>query len=236
MSLEGRQLLALIPARGGSKGVPRKNLRLVGNKPLLSYTIEAAKQTDAIDAVYVSSDDPEILALSAENDAIAVRRADAASSDTATAADVMTDFISQLNPDLLRSDPVIVYLQPTSPLRNASHIREAIDVMRQQRKWQCMSVTEMQQTPFRAFRRDAQGCLLPLFEEKLAHANRQSLEPTYYPNGAIYIFPLSAFTEKGEFPSGGSVAYIMAPRESIDIDTPEDFKLLESLWAQELSG
>lgn len=212
--------------------MPRKNLRVVGKKPLLSHTIDAARQVAAIDKIYVSSDDREILDLAERNGVVAFRRADNAASDAATAADVMVDFISGLDSGIVQDDPIIVYLQPTSPLRTAFHIQEALRTMREWQSWQCISVEEMHKTPFRAFRRDAEGCLHSLFEVRLAHANRQSLEPAYYPNGAIYIFPLSAFMAKREFPSSGSVAYIMSEHESVDIDTPDDFKRLEALWPQ----
>ena len=230
MTLDGRKLLALIPARGGSKGVPRKNLRIIGNKPLLSHTIDAARQVAAIDTVYVSSDDSEILELAKQNNVIPIQRASEAASDTATASDVLADFTRGLDSSLKKEDPIVIYLQPTSPLRNCLHIEEALRIMRNKQSWQCISVEEMHKTPYKAFKRDAQGNLVSLFDSHLAHVNRQSLETLYYPNGAIYIFPLSAFLEKREFPSNGSVAYVMSEHESLDIDTSEDFKRLDALW------
>lgn len=232
MTFDNRPVLALVPARGGSKGVPGKNLRVIKGKPLLIHTVQAALESEVVDAVYVSSDDAEILALSRLNGAVALTRPAAAASDTATATSVVLDFISQLPPKLVEEDPFIVYLQPTSPLRTGAHIDGAFINMAARKGSTSLSVVPLRQSPYKTFLLTEDGLLQSLFEETLSNANRQALPETYYPNGALYIFPLTDFMKTGGFPSNGSVPFIMSEKESIDIDSEDDIALLESLWPQ----
>lgn len=227
MTFRQRQVLALVPARGGSKGVPRKNLRNLKGKPLMAHTIEAALQSSRVDRVYVSSDDEEILAAAGGFGARPLKRDHALATDTATAAEVVGDFLRRLPDDLAGADPFIVYLQPTSPLRTARHIDEAFDAMAALGGTMGMSVVPLKRTPFKSFKLSGAGLLESLFDEKLSNANRQSLPAAYYPNGAIYIFPASEFAARGGFPSNGSVPYVMSEGDSIDIDTEEDFAMVE---------
>ena len=117
MAFDNHPVLALIPARGGSKGVPRKNLRLVKGKPLLAYTLEAAKNSSNVDTTYLSSDDTEILKVGESLGIQSILRPWQSSSDNATADDVVNHFLSILSQEMVSLDPYIVYLQPTSPLR-----------------------------------------------------------------------------------------------------------------------
>jgi CMP-N,N'-diacetyllegionaminic acid synthase len=227
MTFRQRQVLALVPARGGSKGVKRKNLRIVRGKPLIAYTLEAAQGSCLIDTVYVSSDDDEILSYSASLGVKTLKRDPVAATDQATATQVVDDFVKRLAPDQIDADPWVVYLQPTSPRRTSVHIDEAFQAMETHEGDMGMSVLELKQTPFKAFKRDSQGKLKSLFDETLANANRQTLPVAYYPNGAIYIFSVSEFIKRSRFPSDGSVPYVMNERESIDIDTEADLAKLE---------
>lgn len=229
MTFKNRQVLALVPARGGSKGIPRKNLRLVRGKPLIEHTIQAAIESKVVDRVYVSSDDDEILRISSDMGAEPLKRPDAAASDTATATSVVLDFISQLPPSLMAADPYIVYLQPTSPLRTSSHIDGAFCKMDAENVSISLSVVQLKRLPYKSFKLTEDGLLQSLFDESLSNANRQALPVTYYPNGALYIFPLSEFLVKGGFPSNGSVPFVMSENDSIDIDTEDDIAMSERL-------
>jgi len=229
MTYKNRQVLALVPARGGSKGVPRKNLRLIRGKPLIEHTIQAAMGSKVVDKVYVSSDDDEILRIGSAMGAEPLKRPDAAASDTATATSVVLDFISQLPPSFVEIDPIIVYLQPTSPLRTSSHIDGAFCKMDVENVSISLSVVQLKKSPYKSFTLTEDGLLQPLFDENLSNSNRQALPATYYPNGALYIFPLSEFLVKGGFPSNGSVPYVMSENDSIDIDTEDDIAMIERL-------
>ena len=217
-----RAVLALVPARGGSKGIPRKNVCIVNGKPLVMHTLEAALHSKFIDDVYLSSDDSEILDIGTATGVHALRRPDAAASDTATADDVVTHFIGSIPRDIVTSNPYIIYLQPTSPLRTAVHIDAAFIEMEIRKSDLLISVMRLNKSPYKAFSLDKDGRLLSLFGERYSTTNRQDLPETYYPNGAIYIFPLEEYVKRGHFPSEGSAPFVMSDGESIDIDTEAD--------------
>jgi CMP-N,N'-diacetyllegionaminic acid synthase len=225
-------VLALIPARGGSKGVRRKNLRLVGGKPLLEYTVSAARCSELIDRCFVSSEDSEILELAVRLGAEPVERPADFATDEASAIDVVKHFIGWLPEALRQQDPCIVYLQPTSPLRTSEHIDAALRRMAELNKSTLLSVTELTVSPYKSFKIDESGQMQSLFDEKLSNYRRQDLPATYIPNGAIYVFRISDFLERGGFPSNGSVPFVMSERESADIDTEDDLALVEKLLEQ----
>jgi CMP-N,N'-diacetyllegionaminic acid synthase len=229
MTFRERTVIALIPARGGSKGVPRKNLREFRGKPLLLHTVQAAQESQVVDEVCVSSDDEEILAAASAAGARAVRRPAEMATDQATAADVVASFSAQLPAEVLRADPFLVYLQPTSPLRSARHIDSAFDSLSSAGADTGLSVVELRRTPYKSFTVDEHGRLRSLFAQELSNANRQSLPVAYYPNGAIYIFPLSRFMAGRAFPSNGGVPFVMSEHESVDIDTEADFLAAETI-------
>lgn len=215
-------VIALIPARGGSKGIRRKNLALLAGKPLLSYTTAAATRSKLIDAVWVSSDDAEILSFAEMAGVHALDRPAAFASDTASAVSVVEHFIHSLPHRSVEQNPVIVYLQPTSPLRDESHIDAALQQMHTVGLDSVISVVEADKPPQKAFLLNADGLLKSLFDETLSNARRQDLPQCFYPNGAIYAFRISAFKNRGGFPSNGSLPYIMTSSDSIDIDNPSD--------------
>jgi CMP-N,N'-diacetyllegionaminic acid synthase len=222
MAHVARPVIALIPARGGSKGVPRKNLAVLGGQPLVAHTVAAARQARAVDRVVVSSDDDEILALARSLGAEALPRPEAMASDTASAEAVVTHFMSTLSEADRHADPLLIYLQPTSPLRTSAHIDAAFDLLERQGGSTLVSVVELNKSPYKSFALDAQGRMKSLFDERMSNARRQDLPPAYLPNGAIYIFGCSDFVARAGFPSNGSLPYVMSGQDSIDIDTRED--------------
>jgi CMP-N-acetylneuraminic acid synthetase len=198
----------------------------------VAYTIDAAVGSIFIDRVYVSSDEDAILKIARAMGVDTLKRSKVASSDTATANMVVFDFISQLPQSEVIDDPIIVYLQPTSPLRTASHIDSAFCEMELANVLQCISVVELKKSPYKSFVLSNESMLKSLFDEEFTSANRQTLPTAYYPNGAIYIFLLSEFIKNGNFPSNGSLPFIMTENESIDIDTEDDFVMMEKLCLQ----
>jgi CMP-N-acetylneuraminic acid synthetase len=227
-----KKVIALIPARGGSKGVIRKNLRKVSGRVLMDFTVEAAKSSRHVDAVYVSSEDEEILNFARASDVEVICRPAEYASDTASAVEVVTHFINDLPSKLRQQDPYIVYLQPTSPLRTSKHIDDALEIIVLLNNDKLVSVTELETSPFKSFKINHDGNLESLFDEKLSNARRQDLPTTYIPNGAIYIFRISDFIERGGFPSNGSIPFIMNEEESLDIDTEADVKRLEQILGE----
>ena len=178
---------------------------------------------------YITSDDSVALSYGMEMGVNPVVRPWAVSDDTASANDVVKHFITTLPTSLLKHDPYIVYLQPTSPLRTAKHIDDAMSEMKAKGFTALISVVEMTKSPFKSFIFDNDGCLQALFGEAMTNKRRQDLPSVYVANGAIYIFRVSNFNERAAFPSNGALPYVMTDRDSLDIDTKEDFALLERL-------
>lgn len=219
--------IGLIPARGSSKGVPRKNMRAIAGRPLIDFTILAAQQSKYIDAIYVSSDDEAILQHAHNMGAKIISRPGKFASDAAPAGQVVQHFICTLPNALLEKDPYIVYLQPTSPVRTAYHIDCALEQMLAAKAHSLISVSESEKSPFKMFTLDEQGRLHSLFDEKLSNARRQDLPVVFAPNGAIYVFRVSEFKARGGFPSNGSIPFVMNNIDSLDIDTEDDIRRAE---------
>lgn len=217
-----KKVLALIPARGGSKGIPRKNLAILHGRPLLSYTIEAARKSVFVDEIWVSSEDDQILHFGLQSGARIIARPYAFASDTASAVCVVEHFISELSIEVRSQNPIILYLQPTSPLRDETHIDGALKAMDIAGANGVMSVVESEKPPQKSFRLDESGRLISLFDERQSNARRQDLPICYYANGAIYAFPISEFLARNGFPSNGSIPFIMSHIDSIDIDSTND--------------
>ena len=227
MLINKRLVIGLIPARGGSKGVLRKNMRVIAGRPLIAFTVQAALDSRYIDYVYLSSDDDEILLCGNAMGARSILRPAEFASDTASADDVVSHFFREAPEQMVEQDPYIVYMQPTSPLRTARHVDLALVQMESQHAHTLVSVVEMAKSPYKSFTTDANGRLQSLFDEKMSNARRQDLPKAYMPNGAIYIFRISDYLARAGFPSNGSVPFVMSERDSIDIDTEEDIRYLE---------
>lgn len=229
MALEGRKVIALVPARIGSKGIPKKNLALLGGRPLMYYTVRAATGSKFIDCAFVSSDDSQILELAEALGAQSLRRPGELAGDHATAAQVVNHYIEAVHDKKPEGDPLLVYLQPTSPFRSSAHIDEALIGMLTAGASSLVSVEGLVKSPYKSFKLDSHGRLEALFDERLTNFRRQDLPRCYIPNGAIYVFGLSEFRKKGGFPSNGSWPYVMEKADSVDIDTQTDLELAEKL-------
>jgi CMP-N,N'-diacetyllegionaminic acid synthase len=220
---------ALIPARGGSEGIPRKNLAPLAGKALIDYTICAAKESHFIDEIWVSSDDEETLNHSKRSNVKTLQRPAILAANNSHPATVVSHFLQYLPDIALELDAFILYLQPTSPLRKFFHIDAAINQMLSASSTSVISVTKAEKPPFKAFKLDGEGRLLSLFDEKLSNLRRQDLPQCFYPNGAIYGFFISEFKKKQGFPSNGSFPYLMSKSESVDIDSIDDLIFAENI-------
>lgn len=218
----GDKVLALIPARGGSKGVPGKNIREIGGKPLIAWTIDAAKGARCVDRVILSSDDADIIRVAKEYgcEVPFVREARLAQDDTTTMEVVF---------DTLERCPGydwVLLLQPTSPLRSADDIDRAAERCLRHDAPACVSVCMAQESPYWMFtmRADDQlEALLPNFQL----TRRQDLPPVYSLNGAIYLARTEWLRQQKKFISEGTVSYEMPVQRSIDIDSESDFQQLK---------
>ncbi|MEY5004445.1 MAG: hypothetical protein RLZZ594_475 [Actinomycetota bacterium] len=231
--LNGEMVIAFIPARGGSKGLPGKNMRIIGGRTLIERAIDSTTggfEESPIDAVVFSSDSEEYLANAQAAGAVTFRRSPQAAEDESTAADVLFDYFQspEVAIDLHDQDPWVVYLQPTSPARTALHVEEAFKLLKESGARACISVTAVEKSPYWSVNIGPTGLVTPLFPEAFSQ-NRQMLRPAYVPNGAIYIFKLRDFIASEQIPVSNAAGYIMDADESIDIDTLADYERAKAL-------
>ena len=218
---QNKKVLAIIPARGGSKGIPHKNIINLCGKPLIAYTIEAANESTYIDTVIVSTDDVDIQRISEQYGALVpfLREAKIAS-DEATTISVVVDAVKRLEVNGEKFD-VVILLQPTSPLRTTEEIDVAIDIFFQNNMQGIVSVNVAEVSPF--LLRTIEGSQLQRIISKSSTIRRQDM-PTYYEvNGAIYINAISDIKESLSF-NDNPIPYIMSCEHSIDIDTWDDLE------------
>lgn len=220
-----KTFLAIIPARGGSKRLPRKNVLDLCGKPLISYTIEAALKSKYIDKVIVSSDDEEILNISKKFGADIIKRPINLANDTATTFDAIKHTIDNVD----RYDYLIL-LQPTSPLRNEKHIDEAIELLEIKNANAIISVCEMVHSPLWSNTLPKDGNMSNFLKDEILNKRSQDLEKYYRLNGAIYICKTEKLLEnKGFFLKDNIFAYKMNKENSIDIDDKIDFIIAKNI-------
>lgn len=221
-------MLALIPARGGSKRLPGKNLRLLGGLPLIAHSIAQALNCSQVTRVVVSTDCPEIAEVSRSFGAeVPFLRPEHLASDEASSVEVFLHALS-----ILKEEELVV-LQPTSPLREAADIGAAIALFREKAADSVVSCA-LEHPIHWLFRELPNGSILPLFQpgERL-----QATDRVFRPNGSIYVLARHALAD-GTYVTSRTYPYLMSQQASVDIDTLEDFLFAESLWTlrQESSG
>ena len=222
--------IGLIPARAGSKGIIKKNLKKVLGKPLIEHTFLAAKDSKFLNKTYVSSDDENILNNAKFFDIASIKRPKNISADLTPMSDVIVHFINHISKVKAFKKINIVLLQPTSPLRNNYDIDKAISIYEQSPISCLVSVRKSKEVIHKSFYLEENGLLTTIFDEKQAHKRRQDLKRTFHPNGAIYIFSIDAFLKNNEIPLNHSIPFYMDELKSIDIDNTDDIKNLEYLW------
>ena len=218
--------IALITARGGSKGLPRKNILHLNGVPLIGWSIKAALEAIEIDRVFVSTEDDEIASISRKYGAEVIPRPLELASDTASSEGVIIHAIEYLKKKGLEFD-CCVLLQPTSPLRTAFHINNAITIYNEKNANIVLSVFEPTHTPVKAYKELDDGSITGLFGPEAPYTRRQDLPKAYQPNGAIYVFSVDKFQEQNKFPKNRVFPFLMTEQESADIDTLEDLLNVE---------
>lgn len=218
--------LGIITARGGSKGVPGKNILTVHGFPLIAWTIFAGLNSRHIDRLILSSDDAEIIAVAREYgcEVPFVRPAELAT-DEAGSAEVLAHAIEELDEHY----DLVVLLQPTSPLRTGADIDAAIEMLLSTSAPSVISVCEMDKSPYWMYKLDNDGGLEPLISGTERPTRRQDSHPVFVPNGAIYVVRSERFLEDRLFVHKRTRALVMPVRRSIDIDTYDDLELFECL-------
>ncbi|WP_306534962.1 cytidylyltransferase domain-containing protein [Geobacter sp.] len=220
--INGKTVLAIIPARGGSKGVPRKNIREVAQKPMIAWTIEEAKNSRYIDRLIVSTDDQEIadVALKWNCEVPFLRPKELGLDDTPGIVPVL----HALNALPERYD-LVVLLQPTSPLRSIEDIDSCIRLITETEAKSCVSVVEPDKSPYWMYKIDDTGTLVPLFSGEWGR--RQDLPQVYALNGAVYVAETDWLLSGNGLVTDKTVAYRMPKERSLDIDTESDLSYFE---------
>ena len=214
---------AIIPARGGSKGLPNKNIALLAGKPLIRHTLDAALASGVFDRVIVTSDSEAILDCCRLPGVVLHRRSAHLATDTASSLDVIEDVI-----DRYALEGVVCLVQPTSPLRGADHIQAAYRQLGQMACRSLIGVVRTKEPAQKSLVLDPQtGRLAPLVSWECLTAPRQSLPPTFHPNGAIYFFDAATFKTTRSLFSPPLGMYEMSERDSIDIDDQGDLAQAE---------
>jgi len=222
-----KRILAIVPARGGSKGLPHKHTLTLAGKPLLAWTIAVAKESRYIDTLILSSEDAEIISLAKSLGCSApfVRPA-ALALDTSSTMDVIVHALENQP-----AHDIVLLLQPTSPLRTADDIDGAIDLMFAEKAPACVSVTPASESPHWMYRLLEKQKLEPFLKGEPPE-RRQLLPELYLLNGAIYLAETPYFLREKTFLTAETVAWKMPRERSVDIDSADDLKTAAHLLSQ----
>lgn len=227
---KNERIIAIIPARGGSKGIKKKNIYPLLGKPLIEYTIKEAQKSIYLDEILISTDDKEIARIAQKaGGRVPFLRPPKISGDNATSEDVILHSLKWCKDNNHYYD-YFVLLEPTSPLRKVKHIDYAIKELLMNKKANTLiSVTKVRQHPYQMKIINKFGFLDSYSRAYKGNIRRQDLPGVYIPNGAIYISQISTFNKKISFYGGQTIPYIMKEEDNWDINTYYDIKIVESI-------
>lgn len=226
-SSQSPQVVAIIPARSGSKGVPRKNVRLLAGKPLIAHSILDAKEAKLIDKVYVSTDAPEIAEVSRKYGAEAIYRPDELATDTATSESALVHALSEIENTGVFPD-LVVFLQCTSPIRTGADIDCAITQLKAENADSLLSVSPSHKFIWE----EVNGIAKSVNYDYRHRQRRQDMKPQYVENGSIYIFKPWVLKNLGNRLGGKIAMFLMNQVASWEIDSITDFKTVDLLLSK----
>jgi CMP-N,N'-diacetyllegionaminic acid synthase len=219
--------LAIIPARGGSKRLPKKNLQILGGKPLIAHTLDTVEESQCFTKALLSSDDPDILSMADNYDSVeAIVRTEELSGDKVTALTLVNSIVSQ--PQISENYDIIALLLPTAPFRKVQHLREAFQVLSKEIDG-VVSLTQYEFPPQLSVKME-NGFIEPVFDPcPLITGNTRSQDQyvIYRPNGAFYIQWMEKFLINQNFWKGKIKGYVMDRIDSVDIDDIADLEYAE---------
>lgn len=223
--------IAIIPARSGSKGLKDKNIKLLGNKPLIAYSIEAAIKSECFDEVMVSTDSEEYAKIAREYGAkVPFLRSAETSSDQASSWDAVKEVLKLYKEKFGQKFDVVTLLQPTSPLRNAQDICDCVTFYKEKEARAVISVCEMEHSPYWCNVLGEDLSMEKFAETDNPNVNRQSLQTFYRQNGAIYMLDVKVLEHIEKIYDERCYAFVMKQKKSIDIDSEIDFEIAELLF------
>ncbi|MEZ7892861.1 MAG: acylneuraminate cytidylyltransferase family protein [Candidatus Wallbacteria bacterium] len=227
-----KKILALIPARGGSKGLPGKNIIDLCGKPLIAWTISEAHKSKYIDKTILSSEDNAIInvAIKYGCEVPFIRPAELSADDVSGMAPVLHSI------EKFPGYDYIVLLQPTSPLRNCEDIDKCIELCINNKMNSCVSVSEPDHSPYWMYSINSESKLVPLFEKESEISRRQDLPEAYMLNGAVYVAKINWFLKTKTFFDKNTMAYIMQRERSVDIDNKIDLELAKIIISEKIKN
>ena len=229
-------VMGLILARGGSKGLPRKNILPLAGKPLIGYTIEVARASTVLDRVVVSTDDQEIAGVAKRYgaDVPFYRPADLAEDDTSVFPAIL-HALTWLSEHEGYDPGYVMLLQPTSPFRTVEDIEGAVSLAVRKHADAVVSVSRVRQHPYWSKQMSEDGRLISQYPPEHAAFRRQDLPPLYVPNGAIYLVLRSVLLEKETVYTERTYGYVIPAERSLDIDDAWDLHVAELILKDRLS-
>ena len=225
---KGKSILGLITARGGSKGIPRKNVKELAGKPLIQWTIESARDSVFIDRLVVTSDSEEILSVSRGLGCETIQRPSCFAQDESSSMEAILHAIEVLSP----SYDYLILLQPTSPLRKTSDIDGILESAITSNSEIMVSVSKLKTHPM--FIYEIHNGYLRSFQPQKEQLRRQDMPPVYVHNGALYVAEVAKLKAEKSFNGPTAMAYVTDGLINLDIDTLEDWKYAEFLIEEDL--
>jgi len=232
---KNKSILGIIPARGGSKGLPRKNIKLLLNKPLIAWTIEEAKKSKYLDRIIISTDDEEIAKISESFGAeVPFMRPQQLAQDSTPSYEVIKHCIEYFHQKMNVSYDYIALLEPTSPLRETSDIDNSIELLINNKSaTSIVSIAQLDKIDLNYIFSVKEQFLISPFENNpnfsVKHKTRQEMEKLYFPDGTIYISETYEYLNKKTFYHEKTLAYIVDKYKSYEIDDILDFIIIETL-------
>lgn len=224
--LSDKEVLAIIPARGGSQGIPRKNVQPLGGKPLLAHTIDAAKEAKSITRIVVSTDDQEISSVAKSYGAEVIWRPDELSGSKSSSESALLHALEFLKKSENYTPELLVFLQCTSPFTSASDIDGAVQTLIENNADSVFAVT-----PFRSFiwEYDDIGNAVGINHDKSVRKLRQEQTNQFLETGAVYVLKLAGFLEAKHRFFGKTVMFTIPEERSVEIDEPIDLIIAEKV-------
>jgi CMP-N,N'-diacetyllegionaminic acid synthase len=231
-----QKTIAIIPARGGSKTLPRKNILDLNGKPLIAWSIETGLENNFIDKLMVSTDDPEIAEIAKVYGAdVPFLRPASLSSDTSKSIDVLFHALDHYQQKNEHFD-IVLLLQPTSPLRISNDITKAFELLHSQNAKAVVSVSEVKHHPFLCNTLPENLNMQFFLTKEQVNTNRQQYPKYYHINGAIYLSQVVFLRTNLSFYGQDTFAYIMPKERAVDIDDFFDFKIAEFLMTTQIAN
>lgn len=223
------RLLGLVPARGGSKGLPGKNIKPLAGLPLIGWTLRAARESGVLERIVVTTDSPEIAAVATSlGSPVRWLRPAELAGDLSPSIDFVLHALDQLKADDAWEPDAVMLLQPTSPFRSPDSIRRAAEAFAAAGTGSLASMSPAATHPWSCYFLDAGGRIRRAAAGAPEILRRQDLPPAYAPDGSIYVTAPSLLRRRRGFLDADTVAFLTPPEEAVDIDTAEDWARAEA--------